>query len=320
MKFIVFSDLHIHNYKAHNIGSSRLDYALDVLNLIGDLSEEHDAVGVIFCGDFFDAQAVPAEVLQKTRPAIANLMDRVLNFYTITGNHEMPRKAKWGREIISAQAVFNQEFPEYKLVDNAFVHVSYGIHIAGLPYYDDIEDFHEAMGKLDVMVSTDRAAHESMGEYFKAILMLHQTPDYGAPFNVDFHQDDYKLFDQYDAIFCGHIHRPMKLNDKFYLIGNPLHRDLGDEGNEKGVWIYDSQYNSMEFISTRGRYPEFKRVHKVDVTNTFDYQIPIIAISDTETEDAQFTSDMKPEYLLGNYADELDLTAYDLKIGLECLD
>jgi hypothetical protein len=117
--------------------------------------------------------------------------------------------------------------------------------------------------------------------------------------------------------------------DKFLNCGNPLHRDLGDEGELKGYWIIDTRQIDPYFVSTHGRYPEFKRV-KVNAGEVFereeddhDFYVVETVIEEKEEKEIseeKFGSNLQAEELVRNFWEQVDGEDEDLlNVGLSLL-
>jgi DNA repair exonuclease SbcCD nuclease subunit len=139
--------------------------------------------------------------------------------------------------------------------------------------------------------------------------MIHQTPTgLGNP-NIPTDTDvNDPLYDVFDFVWCGHIHWKLPITDKFYLGGSPLHRDLGDEGQDKGFWVQDlTNPTNVNFYSLKGRYPEYKRVKAEEIPEGMQDEYVILdpPVEVTEVDGdltaEEFGTDLKAETILTNF-------------------
>lgn len=244
---VVFTDLHIHNYKRFDTNGSRLKNCLEVLELMFAEADKQEDKTILFAGDLFDSHKVlPIRVINETVFLLKTLFEQHpgVIFVAISGNHDMGAKSLYGRKQVTSLDFLADAFPNrFFLIDNGYLDIDDHNRIHGLPYYDDGSDFKKALEDLQPVP----------GKF--NILLIHQTPDgTELPVHADFRIGD--LFAKYDHVFCGHIHKRQELTDSFTIVGTPLHRDFGDAGQEKGYYTYNLP--DLTFHSTRGRWPEFE--------------------------------------------------------------
>ena len=309
MRLIAFTDLHVHNYKNFDRNGSRLEQCLKVLEDVFKFAHKNKIDYILFGGDIVDQQqAVPTAagnaLMQKLSFLFTNYRD--IKIIAITGNHDQATKSVFTAPGVSFLTQLDIAFAErFILIDNAWFEIESTI-IHGIPYYQHPEHFKKALEITAGRVNATQA--------YKHVLMIHQTPSgLGNP-NIPIDTDvNDPLYDNFDLIICGHIHRKQEITDKFFLLGSPLHRDLGDEGDEKGFWVFDTDEpaGTMTFITRKGRYPEFKRMKGVITTEMSekDYIIPEIEISEISeigaTEMENFNASLKPSELLENFYNEV---------------
>jgi DNA repair exonuclease SbcCD nuclease subunit len=321
MRLTVFSDLHVHNYKNFDSNGSRLDNCLNVLDDVFKFSEKNKIKYILFCGDIVDQQqAVPTVAGNALVLRLSELFSQYENIVmlAISGNHDQASKSLFKNEGESYLKLLSFVFPErFILVDNKSVVLDDNdgaINILGLPYYSHPEHYTLALKEITEQVKTG----------MKSVLLIHQTPTgLGNP-NIPTDTDvNDPIYDAYNLILCGHIHQPQDILNKFVVVGSPLHRDLGDEGDEKGFWVFDTvdPADTLTFISRKGRYPEFKRSTIDDGSG--DYIIPIIEIEDNSSAEAaemeKFSTTLSAAELMENYFNQSDKSSDKeyLKTGLE---
>lgn len=305
MKFLVFSDLHIHNYKKFDDNGSRLLNCLKVLLDIFHYAAENDIEHILFCGDLFDQQkSLPTEVINKTIDVFSDLFETYpkIQFITISGNHDHSSKNTLNHEAITALSHLDKIFHKFHLIDDKNYQIDSNegrIEILGVPYYSHKEHFLEMVPKNAVSCK-------------RQLLMIHQTPQHSndmIPF--DCRAED---FENFDFVFCGHIHKHERLTRNFVIVGSPLHRDLGDEGLEKGFLVYDSEVN--DFLKINLDYPKFERTNNPTGEN---YSIPLIEEEIKEESNVNIGLDSHHHDALKYYLEAVGKDETYLKIGKNLL-
>ena len=314
-KFLIFADLHIHNYKQFNKDNSRLTNCLNVLD---DIFETASATGIntiLFPGDLFDSQkALPIIVVNQTIKKFIQLFEKHphVNFVACSGNHDYGSKNLIDKPAVSALTHLAEVFIDrFILIDNTFVDID-NVRIHAVPYYEYSDHYHDALEKRTFELLEPQTD----------LLMIHQTPD--GISNTSFAGDtdpDSHLYGYFQHIFCGHIHKREYLSNKFTVVGSPLHRDLGDVGETKGFLIYDSTNNIIEFVALEN-YPEFIKVDDTtDAAYNNDYAVQNkLVVENTSTIDLdskKFNTNLKAEQLVENFWLEADGEDKDLlSVGL----
>lgn len=244
MKLLIFSDIHVHEYRPFDNNGSRLETCLMCLNDILQYAALNcDAV--VFAGDLVDPEgSPPAHVLNRILDV---LNGRTISQYYISGNHDQSKKS-YGASDISILNVVCDENYNRKLIDCDYVTID-DVFIGGVQYMSDPNVFY---AQVDIL-------GDCISEHQKSILFIHQAPhgltNIHIPTNIDPNHD---VFSRFDHIFCGHIHEHQKLTDKFTIIGSPLHRDMKDLGQRKGFLIFDT--DTMTYKRVETNYPEFRVV------------------------------------------------------------
>lgn len=292
----VFSDLHIHNYKTFDKDGSRLDNTLKVLEDIFDFNEINEIKYILFCGDLYDRRnKVPTVVFNKTIEKLNYLFNKYpkQQIIAISGNHDHAYTNTYEGEVnyISSLFSINILFDNFKLIDNKCINLSpyyydkikKQVNVYGIPYYEYKEDFIKKLEELNNSLDIHNSSN------LKRILLIHQTPQTDSIFHsYDFSAKN-KLFDKFDMVFCGHIHKRENLTNNFNIVGSPLHKDLKDEGEIKGFYVYDIDNNKLDFKPLN--YPQIIKEtneNKGKLNYENDYIIPLIEsveITDTDTND-----------------------------------
>lgn len=327
-KAMIFSDWHVHNYKLHGANVDRLDNCLSVLDELGKYCSSGHIDTIYFAGDLFDThKALLTIVVNKTAEAFTKFFKEYpdVRFVAITGNHDQSTKNLLGSEAVSALTHLATFFPDnFILIDNDIIVAEDGVFMAGIPYYEYPEHFKQRLKEIADRVRDLKITNPDARYY----LMIHQTPkgigNDMIPHDCNPKDED---FDEFDLVFCGHIHKRQQLTHKFYVVGSPIHRDAGDKGEKKGFYIFN-QLNpeKIKHFYLAG-FPEFEEKYEDEVTeddlkNSNKFLITKVRLDTIEhikeAKVDEFASDLEATDLITNYWNEVDGKDEDLlKTGLK---
>jgi len=258
MNAIWVTDLHINDYKAFGQHRNRLEDCLKVIDDCYNLAVKKKAKVILMSGDMFDTTkylytTVLTATIERLDSWIAQYPD--IKWLAITGNHDFATKNLPHSPAISSLTHLAIAFPKnFIVIDNEGMTLPGRCRVQGIPNYEYKEHYQAALEQATQHVETSAG--------FTNILMIHQKPSgmHNKHCKIDTDVSD-PLYDAFDIVLCGDIHERQIITPKFILGGNPLHRDLNDEGKEKGIWSLDltNPVDTLKFHSRKGRYPEFIR-------------------------------------------------------------
>lgn len=250
MKLIFFSDLHLGAGVFKRKDGIRLDMltlGLDILYEILEIARERKAK-VVFGGDWFDQPLnVNIDALNWSIERLNEFPD--VEIFAISGNHDLATKAIFNpdddgdyRYPKTSLWSLDQACHNFNLMDNQKFAMNFGTTFWFVPYFNSGQDFNNYL---------DDILHKYQShDMTKNILVMHQTPQ-GNALNLppDADLEGYK----FDLVLCGHIHKPSQ-DGNLIVMGNPYQRDAGDFGQDKFIYLYDTQEDSWEPIKLN--YPE----------------------------------------------------------------
>lgn len=275
---VAFADIHFHKFKAFNVDKSRLIWSLKAGSAIADVADKH-RVPVLFCGDLFHN---PKEVENETMGLVkqwyyGNFERRDIMFYAISGNHDFSEKNSRGHSSPSHLDGFKY-FKTFRKLDYEAMKINNEWIVLGLPYFNNDRDIKDSIREW--------WKRNPKGKY-KTILMVHSDlPGAVTPEGFKINETEHiklKHFRDFDLVLSGHIHKPQKLGKKIYMLGSPIHQNLGDEGNSCGYWLIYSD-GSVKFYNLKG-FPRFRRLKKGEKpTNDIDYWVEPNEVLEEESE------------------------------------
>lgn len=246
---IATADWHIHRFRDHDSGGSRLDWAIKAGNHILNVANQRK-VPLLFAGDLFHN---PKELENETLDRVTMMFRTgVTDFYCISGNHDMSQKNGLNNRSPSYMYSLFNAFPDKINYPNAdgWIANKGMINVYGFDYHNDEDELIKRVKK------TIPAQKDKIN-----ILLLHGNPPgciqcNGTEAESDFPKDIDKFFKHWDLVLWGHIHKPQQISKKCFMLGSPIQQNFGDEGIEMGYWkIYSDK--TMKFVCMNETFPCF---------------------------------------------------------------
>jgi len=306
MKAIIFSDLHVHLYKAFADGYSRLNNTLKVIRIIYAYADKKGIDIILFPGDLYDnPKLLPTAAVNMLISTFLEMEKKYpkIKFIAISGNHDHATKNLVNACAITALTHLHDVCTNFTLLDNQVIRLGSNVYIHGVPYYEYPEHYHTMLKeRAELITVEDHTVH---------LLMMHQTPSNmgndSIPVDTDINDP---LYDKFDYVFDGHIHKHMQLSEKFVVVGSPIHRSLEDEGVDKGFLVMDltSPKDGYTFISLNKKFPEFKRrvvgtlLEEGEENDYIVWSQPVTeSMAEVNASVEQFQAGLSREELLENY-------------------
>lgn len=250
MKIMHLSDLHL--------GKSILEQSLIedqryILDRIIDIIVDKKIDVVLIAGDVYDKGIPNVEAVRLFSDFLAKMYDKKVKVFIISGNHDSKDRLSFGNELfvdngVYIEGIFDGKLKSVELDDD------YGkVLIYMLPfvkpadvrgYYHDkeINSYQDAVKAI-----LDDA---NIGSSNRNIIMVHQfvtangveverseseSLSLGGVDNIDV-----SLFDSFDYVAMGHIHRGQKLiRDTVRYAGSPLKYSFSEVNHKKSVPIIE---------------------------------------------------------------------------------
>lgn len=290
MKFIHLSDLHLG--KRVN-GYSMLEDQKYILIKIINIIDEQKPQAVIIAGDVYDKPVPSAEAVQLFDDFLYKLTERNLQVIVISGNHDSPERIAFGSRFmgksgIHMSQVYNGSTDFVSLTDD------YGkINFYLLPFIkpSNVRRFFEDE-EINTYTEAIRVAISNMNidKNARNVIVTHQFVTgaersdseiiaVGGTDNVDSY-----VFDDFDYVALGHIHRPQNVGKSTVrYCGTPLKYSFSEINHEKSVTIVDIKEKEDINVTTipliplhdmreiKGSYDELVNRENYEGTSTEDY-------------------------------------------------
>lgn len=243
-----FSDLHVHNWKQHNPDKTRLQLHIDALLGVWAKAVALD-VPILFEGDLIQKGTEVSMVVLTYLMAAFQSMEHTLDghitkahIYAIPGNHDQDSPNRLGKndayDIIKVLAmVFPRVITDisYNRRDTGFK-VAKNVMAWGVPYFRFNDGVTETIENIKAKIE----------EYYKPhrhILMIHtvlpgsqDTNGFKLGEEGEGLKNLSKLFEGFELVLCGHVHKPYEFGGGIYNIGAPLEQRTSDMGAKLGTW------------------------------------------------------------------------------------
>jgi exonuclease SbcD len=288
---------------------SMTDDQEDILRKIAALAREHKPDAVLIAGDVYDKATPPVEAVRLLDWFLVRLNELGVAVYLIAGNHDSAERVAFGADLLKRSHVHIAH--SYKgPLETAKLEDAHGeVNIWMLPYLKPslarvwlpnkaIETYSDAVeialsgaeidtAKRNVLVAHQFVTGAEISEGSEEISV--KTSE-----NIDG-----RLFDAFDYVALGHIHRPQSVGrETVRYCGTPLKYSFSEINQQKSVTVVDMGKKgtvniselplvpSREMRKVRGTYAEIMNrgfYQKMDTDN--DY-IHIVLTDERDEPDA----------------------------------
>ena len=290
MKIIHLADLHI-GKRVNEF--SMIDDQKYILNQILEIIDKEKPDAVIIAGDVYDKQVPSIEAVELLDSFISDISKRKTTTFIISGNHDSAERLAFGSSLMAMgkiyiSPVYNGKISKYTL-KNDFGSANFYLlpfvkpnHVKRFFPDEKIESYTDAIRvvvdnlKLDTSEINILIAHQFVTG---ASRTESEEISVGGLDNVDA-----SVFDDFDYVALGHIHRPQKIGtERIRYCGTPLKYSFSEVNDTKSVSIIE--INSKEDFNLRtiplipkrdmrkirGTYEELTTKTSYENTNTDDY-------------------------------------------------
>lgn len=247
MKFLHTGDLHI--------GKTLCDFSLledqcHMLNCLAQIAVQEQVQALVIAGDVYDRAIPSAEAVVLLDRFLTRMVEEKIPVLMISGNHDSPERVGFAAEILEKNGLYvaGMVSGEGEGIKTVTLADEYGeVNFTLLPFVKPSVAFArssgEAVEKLLQSQNLDLAARNVLVTHFfvthngsePELSDAETTIHVGGLDNVEA-----KLFDGYDYVALGHIHREQKIGDKpVFYAGAPLSYSFSEAGQQKSVNIVE---------------------------------------------------------------------------------
>ena len=290
MKLIHLSDLHL-GKRVNEF--SMVEDQKHILNEIVNIIDTEKPNGVLIAGDVYDKSIPTIEAVQLLDSFLNQLVQRRIPAFIISGNHDSPERVAFASDLIASAGIHIS--PAYHGATAPFVlYDEYGpVNIYLLPF---VKPIHVRMAYPESEVYTYTEAVQeairnmNVDKAQRNVIVAHQFVtgamrcdseeiSLGGSDNVEV-----TVFDPFDYVALGHIHRPQRLTrDSVRYCGTPLKYSFSECNDNKSVTVIEMKEKGNvafrliplvplhDMRQIRGTYEEVTSKANYEGTATDDY-------------------------------------------------
>ena len=246
MRFLHVADLHL-GRKLNDI--SLLEDQRDILKQIVLICQFKNIDAILICGDIYNNSTPTPETMTLFNDFINELVKNKVKAYIIAGNHDSDQRVAYFSSIAKNVGIYiSEEFDgkiEHYTLEDEFGKVN--IHLLPFikPIYvkkfypeEKIKTYEDAMKVV--------LKHNPINKNERNILLAHQfitgaehtdveTLSVGGLDNIDA-----KVFDDYDYVALGHIHKAQRVGrDTLRYSGSIMKYSFSEENHKKSVTLVE---------------------------------------------------------------------------------
>lgn len=279
MKYIVFSDLHAHEFTEfakpdETYGNTRLANIIHAVKDIFRIARADDRT-VLFAGDLFHARgSVRSEVFNYVFKVFQDNTD--VPVIMIRGNHDASNNSLTSPSSIEPFSVF----PNVHLV-TTLEHFDYkGDTITAVSYGDE---------------------HAEIKKFIKDnpadILLAHLGIEGAKGAGYSKLEGAFTVGDMYPehnkVVLMGHYHRSQTFTDNMLYVGNPVAQNFSDAGMPKGAYTFEIDNHALkdlEFVDLG--YPMFETATVENYTKVKEDSYVRLTASKEDVKTMELTTDI----------------------------
>ena len=243
MKFIHISDLHI--------GTKLNEFSLaeDQRHILGEILKIADTERpdcIFIAGDIYDKSMPSGEAVEMFDAFLYELTLLNTNIFIISGNHDSPERIAFGARLMQSSRVFIAPVYDGTVYKHSLKDDFGLINIYLLPFvtprqvrrfYDaETESYNDAVKTAISEIPDDESERNViLTHQFVTGAVQSDSEDIsvGGTDNIDA-----SLFDKFDYVALGHIHRPQSvLRDTVRYCGTPLKYSFSEASHQKSVTL-----------------------------------------------------------------------------------
>ncbi len=302
MKLAHISDLHL--------GKTLNEFSLIedqkyILNQIIEICKKQKIDILLIAGDVYDKSVASIEGIKLFETFLKNLVDSKIKVCVISGNHDSSERLTFGADFMTSSGIFFSRPYTGKVESLTFSDAFGELNIYLLPFIRlyEVKHFHpdENINSYDDAVS---CAIKNMNVDFskRNIIMCHQNI-----LNAEHCESEEaviggldaisaNVFDGFDYVALGHIHKQQKIKDNIYYCGTPLKYSVSERNDDKSILIIElNEKQNINITSEKltplkdvreisGKFEEIIENSKNDPYNKNDY-ISIVLNDENEVLD-----------------------------------
>lgn len=243
MKLIHLSDLHL-GKRVNEF--SMLEDQKDILNKIIAVIEEEQPDAVLIAGDVYDKSVPSAEAVELFDEFLVQLANTKTQVFIISGNHDSAERLAFANRLIDASGihlapVYRGEVTPFSFKDE------YGtVDLYMLPFVkpanvrrffpeEEIRSYEDALkAAICAMQVNEKNRSILITHQFVTGALVSDSEDLSVG-GTD--QVSAEVFETFDYVALGHLHRPQNVKENIRYCGTPLKYSFSEVNDVKSVTI-----------------------------------------------------------------------------------
>ncbi len=262
MRFLHLADLHL-GKQLNEV--SLLEDQQFILTQIADIARDERTDAVLIAGDVYQRSQPQAEAMAAFDAFITRLCEMKQQVFIISGNHDSALRISYFGGLLRRAGVYVTELYD-GAPQSVSLHDRYGaLTVWMLPFLRPGQ-VKRALPEAKIGSYQDamRAAlgHAAVDPKERNLLLCHQfvtgaqTCDSEERAVGGLDNIDAQVFDAFDYVALGHIHKPQKVGrDTLRYAGSPLKYSFSEAAHKKSVCIVDLEEKGEVRVKTVPLYP-----------------------------------------------------------------
>lgn len=237
MRFMHISDLHL-GKKVYEY--SMLEEQKNALWQVLAAVDEEKVDGIFIAGDIYDKSIPTIEAMEVFDSFLVELSTRNIDVFIISGNHDSSERVGFGAEFFKSKRIYISKAYEGKIqyVDKKDTYGNVRIHLIPFLKPANVRRFHQE-AEINDYNSAIRTVVDNMELYKEGrnIVLVHQfitgavRSQSEESFLGGMDNIEYDLFDEFDYVALGHIHKAQAMGRQQVRYSGALVKYALDEIN-----------------------------------------------------------------------------------------
>ncbi len=237
MRFIHISDLHL-GKKVYEY--SMLEEQKNALWQVLAAVDEEKVDGIFIAGDIYDKSIPTIEAMEVFDSFLVELSNRNIDVFIISGNHDSTERVGFGAEFFKSKRIYISKAYEGKIqyVDKEDTYGNVRIHLIPFLKPANVRRFHQE-AEINDYNSAIRTVVDNMElcKEGRNIVLVHQfitgavRSQSEESFLGGMDNIEYDLFDEFDYVALGHIHKAQAMGRQQVRYSGALVKYALDEIN-----------------------------------------------------------------------------------------
>ena len=250
MRFLHISDLHL-GKRVYEY--SMLEEQKNALWQVLSAVDEKNIEGLFIAGDIYDKSIPTIEAIELFDSFLVELSNRNIDVYIISGNHDSPERVGFGADFFKSKRIYISKAYDGNIqyVDKEDLYGKIRIHLIPFLKPANVRRFHQEMEIADYNSAIRTVVEDiKLCEEGRNVVLVHQfitgavRSQSEESFLGGMDNIEYDLFDEFDYVALGHIHKSQAMGRQQVRYSGALVKYALDEIN---------QVKSMTLVEIKGK-------------------------------------------------------------------